>query len=697
MEQLLNDWEEAVLEIAPELKGEDSLVLRDHARGMLNFISRDIITHQTRNEAVNKALGESKSPASGAGGKHGTERLRHGLSVNQLTQELRALRARVTLAWGNEQGGLTTKDIDELVRFNEAIDQLIAASITSFSALKEQETRLIETMLNTSVDPAAIFKPDCTFLYLNTAMADLTNETNRSIVGKTAGELGLDFAEDLYDEITLTVSSGKSRHREVRHCFPSGREMFLECHFVPVFDDQNEVEAVVNTAWDITERKQKEYSTWQNANFDELTGIPNRRLFFDRLEQTLLEAQRKESSFALLFIDLDRFKQANDQLGHEAGDQLLTLVAERLSSRVRAMDTVARLGGDEFTVILKETDKSGAIQTGRALISSLEQSFDVDSHKVYISGSIGLTLFPDDGKTIAQLMHNADQAMYAAKKHGRNQVQLYEQWMAESESDHTRLNRELDIALRENQLEVYYQPIVDTRTGAISRAEALLRWNHPSKGLLIPSDFLSTTDQHGMTDIISAFVLDQAVTCSHKWRDQHNEAFPININESPASFVTLGHVDKWEGFLDRVGLENSLITMELTPESVRTISAFGYKPIKNPGLADCRLHLAFNDFGVETFSLSDLQDFGMESIKIDRDLIKQAGQGGDVDELLKSIIAMAHAINVQVVGVGVEEVEQLQFLMSVGCDFAQGFLFSEPLSQRDFEGLLTRHRQIDSS
>lgn len=265
--------------------------------------------------------------------------------------------------------------------------------------------------------------------------------------------------------------------------------------------------------------------------------------------------------------------------------------------------------------------------------------------------------------------------------------------MAQSESEHMRLNRELDDALRENQLEVYYQPIIDIRTGAVSGAEALLRWNHPHRGLLTPAAFLSVTEQSGMTDSINAYVLEQAVTCSVRWRDPSNGAFPININESPASFFTRTLVDEWRARLMHVGLEESHLTMELTPDSLNYIRASGFNPIDSFGLAGMRLHLAIDDFGIEPFSLLALQEFRMESVKIDRELIKNAGQGGSADQILEAIIAMAHAINIRVVAVGVESDEQLQFLFQAGCDYAQGFLFSRPLRQDDFEALLKRDRQ----
>ncbi|MEX1198241.1 MAG: EAL domain-containing protein [Pseudohongiellaceae bacterium] len=692
MEQLLEDWEENALEIAPELEGEDSSALRDHAREMLEFITEDLSTLQTGEESTRRDHDKDEASASGAGEEHGTERSRQGLSMLQMIQELRALRVRVTRAWSDEQRGLAAKDIGELMRFIEAIDQLIVNSVSSYSARKDQETRLIETILKASPDPAVIFDPDGRHLFLNRAMADLVDVPHRDMIGKTPRELGLDFAADCHDAITTTLTTGQTQRREWHHFLPSGRELDFDCRFVPVFNDRGEVDAVVKTSRDITERKQIEYQSWRNANFDALTGLPNRRLFLDRLEQAMLEAQRKGTFFALLFIDLDRFKQANDQLGHEAGDRLLVQVAERIGTKVRAMDTLARLGGDEFTLILKETGWRGANEVAKTLLTSLEQAFDVDSHRVNISGSIGLTLFPDDGKDVDKLLHNADQAMYTSKAHGGQQVRRYEPWMAQSESEHMKLNRELDVALRENQLEVYYQAIIDIRTGAVSRAEALLRWNHPDEGLLTPDAFLAVAEQSNMRDSIDAYVLNQAVSCSLRWRNQGSEAFPININESPASFSTRTLVDQWRVRLMASDFGESRITMELTPTSLTSMRTFGFNPAKSSGLRGLRFHLAVDHFGIEPFSLLALQEFQVDSIKVDRELIAKAGQDDNTDRLLKAIIGMAHTMGVQVVAEGVETEEQLQFLSRAGCDYAQGFLFSRPFRQNDFEALLRRDR-----
>ncbi len=437
MDQLLEDFGKAALEIAPELRGQDSRALEDHAREMLEFITEALLAPQTKRESAGKAL-EGTPSFSKAGYNHGACRHAQGLSMLQTIQELKALRARVILAWGDVQQSLRTGDIDELLRFNQAIDQLIVSSVASYSTLKEQEAHLLEAMLKVSPDPSAIFNRDGKLLFLNTPMADIVNKSPRDAVGKTPFELALGFATELHEAIAATVTSGEFQRGEFRYVSPSKQELYFDCQFFPVFNDRGEIKAVAKTSRDITERKQNEHEIWRSANFDSLTGIPNRRLFLDRLEQSLLEAKRQDRTFALLFIDLDHFKLANDQHGHRAGDRLLKQVADRIGSNVRAMDTFARLGGDEFTLIFKDVDRDKAKRAAELLLAKLERPFLIDAHQVKLSCSIGLALFPEDGQDADQLMLNADQAMYAAKHDGGDQVRLHQVIPRESEPERSR-------------------------------------------------------------------------------------------------------------------------------------------------------------------------------------------------------------------------------------------------------------------
>lgn len=420
MEQLLEGWEDAV----PESEGEEgSHPRKDQARELLAFVIQNLDTSHTEDKSSRNAPDKGKFPAFGLGDVNGRRRFQQVFPMLQMAQKLRT---RVISTWCSEQRGFTEEGIGELVRFNEAIDWLIVNSVYSFSADKEQENRLIETMLKTSLDPAALFDTHGQSLFIDTGIADLVNAPQRNVIGETPLELVLDLATELLDAITTTVATGETQRREFHHGVPFN----FDCQFVPVINDRNEVEAVIKTSRNMQERKQTDFQVWRSASFDALTGLPNRRLFLDRLEQTFLEAQREGSAFALLSIEFGIFEQARDQLGQETCDQLLERVAERISAKVRAMDTLGRLEGEEFTLILKRTDRYGASKAAKGLLTSIEQVVEVNSRRVHLSGSIGLTLFPDDGKNIDQMMLNAHNAKNTAQEHGGHQFQFYESWMA---------------------------------------------------------------------------------------------------------------------------------------------------------------------------------------------------------------------------------------------------------------------------
>ncbi|WP_158538947.1 sensor domain-containing diguanylate cyclase [Marinobacter vulgaris] len=396
-EQLLENWEEISLEIAP----------RGHARLMLESISQGLAAFPGSDGTCMDQFGQ-------------------GPSMLQVIQELRSLRSRVTKAWGEERRGFTAKDIDELVEFNETIDHLIANSLSAFSVRKDRETDLIETMLKAFSDPPAIVDRGGRHMVIDAAIADLVNMPQRDAAVKTPLELVLDLATELVGAITTTVTTGQAQHRAFHHNVPFD----FDCQFIPVFNGHNEVEAVVKTSRDATERKQTDYQVWRSANFDALTGLPNRRLFIDRLEQTLLEAEREGSSFALLFIGVDCFSRFRDQLGNQGVDRLLAQVVERISTKVRAMDTVARVGKEEFSLILKGAGRDGAGEAAKALLAALEQPFDAGCQALPILPSIGLTVFPDAGRSVDELIRNADQAMCAAREPKSRQIQRHEPWLS---------------------------------------------------------------------------------------------------------------------------------------------------------------------------------------------------------------------------------------------------------------------------
>lgn len=427
IEPILQKWQEFALTIFPA-RYMDKSELRDHAKAMLLTIAADLEQPQNKREQEAKSKGlESESTQQSAADEHGVDRLASGFSVIETISEFRALRASVIDLWTEATGTLTEREIEDLMRFNEAIDQALTESLSSYAVEKELHTRLFGTILLASPDPIYVLDLDGRFIYANKATQELFALPQETLIGKNAFDLALPFAADLQQRLQHVIDTRKTDRGELSHVFAAGQGERFEYLLTPLLDEHDNIEAIVGISRDITERKIAEEKIWHNANYDLLTGLPNRRLFLDRLNQEIKHASRSGLPLAVLFIDLDGFKEVNDSLGHEVGDRLLCCVAKRLNTCVRKADTVARLGGDEFTVVL--TSLHGSKDVGavaQKIVDALARPFNVVANVVQISASIGITLCPQNSATPEGLLRNADQAMYAAKKSGRNQVCFFE-------------------------------------------------------------------------------------------------------------------------------------------------------------------------------------------------------------------------------------------------------------------------------
>lgn len=434
MEAILQEWESFAKTLFKALQSKKTL--RDHAKKMLLVIALDLQQEQSKLEQIAKSKGQQQLPDDThetAAEEHGVARWEEGFSINEIASEYRALRASVTKLWGNAKKMIHPSDINDLIRFNEAIDQSLNESIVSYSLSKEQQTRHFNTMLSSSPDLSYIIDTDGVFLYVNKATSDLYKIPIRDMVGKVIYDLTKNLKPEEQARIQSVLDTGEPCRGDRIFQGPSGRNYIFEYIYTPVFDENGKIEAIAVNSRDITERKIDEEKIYQLANSDALTGLPNRRLFSDRLEQAIKQGRREDKVFALLSLDLDKFKKVNDRLGHEAGDLLLQQVGERIRACVRDIDTAARMGGDEFTVIL--TNINNAEQTKMVtekILTELAKPFQIKQQRVDISGSIGITLCPQDGVEPGALMGNADRAMYAAKKLGGNQFSLYTPELRES-------------------------------------------------------------------------------------------------------------------------------------------------------------------------------------------------------------------------------------------------------------------------
>lgn len=421
----MQEWQDFAATLVPTGQTMNKVALRDHIKLILETVAADLAQPQTEQVATNKSQGLSEpEPEDTAATVHGKERLAFGFGLDAAVAEYRALRASVTRLWQKslKDETIPATAVRDLIRFNEAIDQAITESVTSYAFEKEQLTRVFDTILSSSPDLSFTFDLEGRFAYANQAMTTLLGRGIGEITGKLCADVDLPGADTLQHSIESVIHSKTQVRGEMRYTAGAVATDVYDYIFAPVIDAAGEVEAVVGTARNVTDRKATEEQNWRSANYDVLTGLPNRRLFMDRLDIQLRHAARSQCLLALLFIDLDHFKEINDRYGHDAGDSLLRQAASRIQSCVRNEDTVARLGGDEFTVILPDLgsqEHAKFVATG--IQRELARPFDIAQPAPQASGSIGVALYPQDGLTVDDLIKSADRAMYLAKQAGRDQ------------------------------------------------------------------------------------------------------------------------------------------------------------------------------------------------------------------------------------------------------------------------------------
>jgi diguanylate cyclase (GGDEF)-like protein len=431
------------------------------------------------------------------------------------------------------------------------------------------------------------------------------------------------------------------------------------------------------------------------ATHDALTGLPNRVLLADRMSQAIARAARHEISFAVLVVDLDRFKAINDSLGHIAGDELLQEVARRLSSLLRKDDTLARLGGDEFVLVIHELSTSqDAEVVARKVLSHVAQPVRLAGLDVHVSPSVGIALCPDDGVDSETLLQHADAAMYHAKKKGRNTFQFFAPAMNAFARERLELESGLRTALAQREFELHYQPKVDVATGRIESAEALLRWRHPKKGLILPGGFIPLAEETGLIVPLGEMVLYEACRQARAWQDEGLH-LRMAVNLSARQFRQDGLIETVRGALSMARLEPRFLELELTESAVMQDAETSVQIMRR--LSDLGVRISVDDFGTGYSSLSYLRRLPLDKLKIDRSFIREIVTSRDDAQIVRAIVSLAHSLHLKVIAEGVETQEQLTFLRSLGCDQYQGYLCSPPLPAMEFLTLLPHDRTIDES
>jgi diguanylate cyclase (GGDEF)-like protein len=423
------------------------------------------------------------------------------------------------------------------------------------------------------------------------------------------------------------------------------------------------------------------------ASHDALTGLSNRLLLDDRLAHAIALAEREQHQFAVLMIDLDRFKKINDSLGHRAGDDLLREVAKRLKGIVRPVDTTARVGGDEFVILLcGPVNEPEALELGLRAISVLESPVKLAGIDVHISLSIGLALYPMDGTTAEMLIAHADAALYCAKERGRNNLQRYSVEMSTSTQENVKFESELHQALARNQFELHYQPKVDTATHEIHSAEALIRWRHPERGLVPPDEFIPLADQCGLIDSIGEWVLGEACRQAKAWQREGLPPLRIAVNLAPSQFRLSNVVGQIRHALAVADLEPWFLELELTESALMSDAEESIAILE--AISQMGVLVSVDDFGTGYSSMSYLRRFPVDKLKIDRSFISEVTKRPEDASIVRAIISLAHSLHLKVVAEGVETSEQLAFLENLECDQYQGFHFSKALAPIDFAALL---------
>ncbi|MDP9011383.1 MAG: EAL domain-containing protein [Pseudomonadota bacterium] len=430
------------------------------------------------------------------------------------------------------------------------------------------------------------------------------------------------------------------------------------------------------------------------ATHDALTGLPNRLLMEDRISRFIVRADRHQQTFAVMLLDLDRFKLVNDSLGHRAGDELLKEVAQRLRSVVHNVDTVARFGGDEFALIITPGSEADAAQQVAArIIDALNAPIRIAGVEVHTSPSIGMAFYPTDAATAETLVARADAAMYCAKQRGRNNFQLFTAGMDTVTHDKVRLESDMHTALEQKQFQLHYQPKVNTTTGVMHGAEALLRWQHPLRGAIPPSEFIPIAEESGLIGSIGSWVVREACRQARAWQVAGLPPLRVAVNLSPSQFRQGDIVAMIRDALDQAGLEPRFLEVELTETTVMSDPEESIAVLEQ--LSAMGVLVSIDDFGTGYSSMSYLRRFPIDKLKIDRGFISEVLSSPDDASIVRAIISLAHSLRLKVVAEGVESTGQLEFLKSLGCDQYQGFLFSRALPAPEFEALVRSRRSVE--
>ncbi len=554
-----------------------------------------------------------------------------------------------------------------------------------------EKQRLAELVFDTIHEGIMITDTNNCIEAVNPAFTKITGYSFDEVKGQNPRMLNSGL-QDAYFYAALWQSLDEHGHweGELWNRHKSG-EMYAESTSIsPVYDEVGNIKRHIIIFGDVTEKKQAEEKIYYQANYDPLTGLPNRQLFQDRLHSAITSAKRNGTHLALLFIDLDRFKEVNDSAGHEAGDRLLTQVAQRLNECIRESDTLARLGGDEFIVILNNLSPNYDIgNLARTMLKLLERPFSLATGiDAVISASIGIAMYPADGEDDATLIRYADAAMYRVKETGRNGYEFFTAEMNREAGMRQQFKSAFKDSLEKGEFKVVFQPIWQLSDGKITSAEALVRWHNPKLGHVPPDQFISVAEESGFIHDLSLFVLKEVVKQIKIWDSRELNQISVSINLSPTQFRRL---DDWLAQMHEILSDHDVaphrIKLEITETALMGDTLKLMETLSRVQASG--IEISLDDFGTGFSSLSRISGMPLNFIKIDRSFVSQIGQEGRC-HVIEAIISMSHSMNCQVIAEGIETTEQLEYLKQQGCDLGQGYLCSRPVPAEDLSMLLQK-------
>ncbi len=576
------------------------------------------------------------------------------------------------------------KNIDQMAEtFNQLVENLEQAT---------KDQLLFSEVIKNTKEGILISDASNRIMLVNRAFVKITGYAAAEILGKNPSILSSGMQDKaFYEPMWQSIKNHGHWQGEIWNRRKSGEVYPQWLSISTVNNQQNLVTAYVAIFMDITKRKEAEQRIHFLAHYDPLTHLPNRALFGDRLERALAYHRRNGGRVALLFLDLDRFKNINDSLGHVVGDHLLQSVSGRIRQCIREMDSICRCGGDEFMIMLAGIQKKDDVLIiAKKIITAMSEPHVIDGHTLIMTFSIGISIYPEDADHSQALIMHADAAMYQAKKSGRNNFQFFTSDMNAQAFERFLLEADLRQALHSPALEIHYQPQIDNLSGAVIGVEALARWNHPTKGSIPPLKFISIAEECGLIYELGQWVLHQACTQNKQWQTAGLVTIPVSVNLSALQFYQKDIVATIRQILQETGLEPRYLELELTEgiimqDAESTIATL--HTLKQEGVL-----LSVDDFGTGYSSLSYLKRFPLDKLKIDQSFIRDLGTQENSLMIIKAIISMAHSLKLKVIAEGVETAEQLQFLKAHQCDQTQGFYVSQPLTAADFEQFIRARR-----